>query len=246
MVTVIKISGSVVTNDKQLKMFCEFIKNHNGSVVVVHGGGDALSKVLKKQGVENKKIEGRRITCEKTLKYAISIFNELNHKLTESLKFEGVNAIGLSGIDVVVCEKRKLGAVDFGFVGDVTNVEIDLLSALLAQGKVVVLNSLGYSVNGTLNVNADTIASEIAKSFIEDVELIVVGSTAGVLNASQNGNVISELSKQDFKYLESEGIVNTGMIVKLENCFTALASGAKVCICNVENLATRNIKTQLI
>jgi acetylglutamate kinase len=212
-----------------------------GMKILVHGGGVMASQMQKSMGMTPVMIEGRRVTDEETLKVVTMVYaGWCNKHITALLQAEGCNAIGLTGADGNVIKARKrppvhvesLGQdVDYGFVGDVKEVNADLLASLIHQGVVPVLAPLTHDKQGNmLNTNADTIAGEAAKALSKhfEVTLMFCFEKKGVLrDENDDESVIPEIDRSTFKQLVEEGVIQGGMIPKLENSFQAIDAGVK-------------------
>jgi acetylglutamate kinase len=161
----------------------------------------------------------------------------VNKNIVAGLQAKGVNAMGLTGADMNVIRsvKRPVKEIDYGFVGDVEQVNAPLLGELIDKGIVPVLAPLTHDGEGhMLNTNADTIAGETAKALaaLYDVTLIYCFEKKGVLrDENDDESVIPEITRADFERYVSEGVIQGGMIPKLENAFDALrANVSKVII----------------
>ena len=177
---VVKFSGKVTEERDRLISLCEelaLLHQVGIRVCVIHGGGKQLSDLARKLGVEQTIIEGRRVTDDDTLEMAKMIFaGKINTDILAALRYRGVHAVGLSGIDgnIVHAERRpprevtnkqtgESAQVDFGHVGDILEIDARLLTVLLDHGYLPVVSSLGADAEGKVfNINADTIAAEIA------------------------------------------------------------------------------------
>jgi acetylglutamate kinase len=190
-------------------------------------------------------VDGRRITDAETLRIVTMVYAGLvNKNIVARLQALNVNAVGLTGADMNVMrsEKRPAGAVDYGFVGDVKEVNADALALLLKNGYIPVLSPLTHDKNGhLLNTNADTIAGEAAKALSKsfDVTLIFCFEKSGVLRDEQDdGSVIPRISRELFDEYKRQGIIKGGMIPKLENSFRAIEAGVRqVIITGTEDLS---------
>ena len=175
MIKVIKIGGNIVDNPELLREFVKDFAAMPGMKVLVHGGGVMASQMQKAMGMVPQMIEGRRVTDEETLKVVTMVYAGWCSKhITSLLQAEGCNAIGLCGADgnVIKASKRApvyvetIGTeVDYGYVGDVSEVSVNakFIYSLLEKGIVPVFNAINHDGEGNLlNTNADTIASSIA------------------------------------------------------------------------------------
>lgn len=241
-IRVFKIGGKVIDNETLLRQFLEDFSKVPGRKVLIHGGGKIASDISRKLGIEAKMVDGRRITDKETLDVVLMVYGGLiNKKIVAVLQSLGINAIGLSGADmnVVRAHKRKVEKVDYGFAGDVDNVNQEGLAFLLSNDFVPVLAPLSHDGTGQmLNTNADTIASvaAIALSKVFDVELYFCFEKKGVLRDPDiEDSVIQEISFAGFAELKQKRIVTEGMLPKLENAFDCIHKGVdKVVICHFE------------
>ena len=232
--TLIKVGGKIVEEPESLKLLLSKFSKIPGHKVLVHGGGRSATTLATQLGIESKMINGRRITDEEMLKVVTMVYGGLvNKKIVAGLQALGVNALGLTGADLnyMRSEKRPVAEVDYGFVGDVKEVDADILSDLISKDVVPVLAPLTHDKKGNLlNTNADTIAGEAAKALAKyfDVTLMYCFEKKGVLaNENDDESVIENINPATFEKLVAEGIISGGMIPKLENAFDALKSGVK-------------------
>ena len=230
--TVVKIGGNVIDNPVSLKAFLADFAALEGYKILVHGGGKIATKTAEGLGITAVFHEGRRITDKPMLDVAVMTYAGLiNKDVTAQLQALGNNAMGFTGADgnLILSEKRKNAAVDFGFVGDVLAVNADLLKVLVEQNVVPVFCAITHDGNGQLlNTNADTIASTVAVACSKyfDVRLMYCFEKKGVLMDSENEDtVIKSLTFDAYNTLREEGIIHSGMLPKLENCFNAINQG---------------------
>lgn len=232
--TVIKVGGKIVEEEDTLRKLLHDFSAIEGYKVLVHGGGRSATKLAAQLGIESKMVNGRRITDAETLKVVTMVYGGLvNKNIVAGLQALNVNALGLTGADMNVMRsvKRPVADVDYGFVGDVKEVNADLLASLIHQGIVPVLAPLTHDKQGNmLNTNADTIAGEAAKALAKhfNVTLMFCFEKKGVLmNENDDESVIPEIDRTAFqKYVEA-GIIQGGMIPKLENAYQAIDAGVK-------------------
>jgi len=231
---IIKVGGKVVEDPAALEQFLQDFAKISGYKLLVHGGGTLATELAKQLGVENKITEGRRITDAETLKIVTMVYGGLiNKNIVACLQAKNINALGLTGADLnlIRSDKRPVKEIDYGYVGDVKEVQDDLLAELLKLGIVPVLAPITHDKNGQLlNTNADTIAAETAKALAEyfDVHLIYCFEKKGVLMDPEDDNsVIPEIDANLFKEYVEQGIIREGMIPKLQNAFEAIHCGVK-------------------
>lgn len=232
--TLVKVGGKIVEEPESLKQLLADFSKIEGNKVLVHGGGRSATAVAAKLGIESTMVNGRRVTDEETLKVVTMVYGGLvNKQIVAGLQAIDVNALGLTGADLnyMRSEKRPVKDVDYGFVGDVKEVNAGILADLIAKGVVPVLAPLTHDMSGNmLNTNADTIAGEVAKALAKhfDVTLMYCFEKKGVLmSESDDESVISEITPDLFEKYVAEGIINGGMIPKLENAFEAINAGVK-------------------
>lgn len=234
---VIKIGGNIIDDEEKLSDFLRsFAALRTGAaLILVHGGGKTATKLAEQSGIQQQLVDGRRITDAETLKIVTMVYaGYINKNIVARLQANGCNAIGLSGADgnAVLAHKRTVsGNTDYGFAGDVDEVNAALLTTLLEQSFTVVLAPITHNKKGQLlNTNADTIAQETAKalSAFYDVTLIYSFEKSGVLlDASDDNTVITTINPASYQQLKSEKKIFAGMIPKLDNAFAALNSGVK-------------------
>jgi len=240
---VVKLSGKVTENPDNLASLAEelaLLHQVGIRISVIHGGGKQLSDLATKLGVEQTIIEGRRVTDDATLEMAKMIFaGKINTDILAALRQRGIEAVGLSGVDgnIVHAERRppkeilnretgERAQVDFGHVGDVVQINTRLLTVLLDQGYLPVISSLGADDEGTVfNINADTIAAEIAVQ-LQAEKLILLSDVDGIyLRAGEPETKLSRLTADEADELISTGAATGGMIPKLQNITALLRRG---------------------
>ena len=232
--TVVKVGGKIVEEQESLKQLLSDFSKIEGYKVLVHGGGRSATIIASKLGIESKMLNGRRITDEEMLKVVTMVYGGLvNKQIVAGLQAIGVNALGLTGADMnyMRSEKRPVKDVDYGFVGDVKEVNAGILADLIFKGIVPVLAPLTHDkIGNLLNTNADTIAGEAAKALAQyfEVTLMFCFEKKGVLmSETDDESIIANLTPALFEQYLAEGIISGGMIPKLENSFDALNAGVK-------------------
>ena len=240
---VVKLSGKVTEDRENLTSLAEelaLLHQVGIRICVVHGGGKQLSELATKLGVEQTIIEGRRVTDDATLEMAKMIFaGKINTDILAALRQRSIEAVGLSGVDgnIVHAERRppkeivnrETGArdkIDFGHVGDVVQINSRLLTVLLDHGYLPVISSLGADDEGMVfNINADTIAAEIAVQ-LKAEKLILLSDVDGIyLTPGDPQTKLSRLTAADTDELINSGAATGGMIPKLQNIATLLRRG---------------------
>jgi len=184
---IIKVGGKVVEEEATLNQLLNDFAAIQGNKILVHGGGRSATKIASLLGIESQMVNGRRITDAETLKVVTMVYGGLvNKNIVAGLQARGVNALGLTGADMnaIRSVKRPVKDVDYGFVGDVEQVNVSILGDLIKKGVVPVMAPLTHDGNGNmLNTNADTIAGETAKALADifDVTLVYCFEKRGVL-----------------------------------------------------------------
>lgn len=232
--TIIKVGGKIVEEPATLQRLINDFAAVDGLKLLVHGGGRSATKLAQQLGIEQKMVDGRRITDADTLRVVTMVYGGLvNKNIVTSLQAAGVNAIGLTGadMDMIRAHRRPVKDVDYGFVGDVDRVDAKALSRLLEAGIVPVVAPLSHDGNGSmLNTNADTIASEVAQALapIFDTTLVFCFEKPGVLrDENDDSSVIEVITPAVYQQLRADGVVSGGMLPKIDNAFRALGAGVK-------------------
>ena len=243
MIQVIKIGGGILENEASREMFLRQFAAVEGPKVLVHGGGRLATTMAERLGVETHMIDGRRVTDKETIDIVTMVYGGLvNKQVVAQLQTMGVNAIGMTGVDGgwMKSIKRPIkNGIDYGYVGDVTEVNGTHLRTLLDNGLTPVIAPITFSADGLLlNTNADTVASETATSLAPEVQLTFCFEKAGVLrDADDESSLIPRITRESYKQLLADGIVSGGMIPKIDNAFAALGRGVKsVRITHANNL----------
>lgn len=245
---IIKIGGNVLDNPAALKTFLADFAAINENKILIHGGGKIATKIGDQLGIESKYVNGRRITDAETLDVVTMVYGGLvNKQIVASLQALGCNALGLTGADgnVMKASRRPVKEIDYGFVGDVKNenVNVSLLSSLINQGVVPVFAPLTHADGSMLNTNADTIASvlAVALSKVFDVRLIFCFEKKGVLrDVNDNSSVITHLPKNLYDDLLTKNVFADGILPKLENAYDAIHAGVKGVLIGEANDLIRN------
>src|SRR5438067_11292288 len=226
---VVKFSGKVTEDHDRLISLCEelaLLHQVGIRICVIHGGGKQLSELAEKMGVEQTIIEGRRVTDDETLEMAKMIFaGKINTDILAALRHRGIHAVGLSGVDgnIVHAERRppkeivdratgESAQVDFGHVGDILEIDARLLTVLLDHGYLPVVSSLGADAEGKVfNINADTIAAEIAVQ-LQAEKLVLLSDVDGIhLKEGDPQTKLSRLTANEAEALIENGSASGGM-----------------------------------
>jgi len=231
---VIKIGGNIVDNPTLLTTCLQAFTQVKGQAILIHGGGKLATSLATSMGVEQKMVDGRRITDEATLKIVTMVYaGYINKNIVAQLQAKGVDAIGLSGADgnLIKAHQRINAAIDFGFVGDIDQININLLIELLSKNRRLVIAPITHDGNGQLlNTNADTIAQSIATALAStyQVHLIYGFEKEGVLEDIQDpSSVILRINRPLYGTLKDQKVILDGMIPKIDNAYQALENGVQ-------------------
>lgn len=230
-VVVVKYGGNAMLNEelKQAVMEDIVLLNTIGiKVVLVHGGGPEINKMLDKVGKESKFVDGLRYTDGETMEIVQMVLTgKLNKDIVGILLQKGGKAVGLSGVDSGLLRAKKTEK-DLGYVGDVTEVNPEILTSLLDEGFIPVVSTVALGEQGDdarYNINADTAAAKIAVA-LKAEKFVQLTNVAGILrNIDDPSTLIKRIERTAIGSLKATGIISGGMIPKIECCETALNGG---------------------
>jgi acetylglutamate kinase len=196
--------------------------------VIVHGGGSEISAWQERMGIETKFINGLRVTDAPTMEIAKMVLTgKVGPDIVARIHTLGAGAIGLSGEDgptLLVRPRTDSGGADLGFVGDVAQVNGEPIMAILDQGRIPVMASIGLGYDGqAYNVNADTVAAELAVA-LHASKLILMTDVEGVRDS--DGTLISKLDAAQANQLLADGVIRDGMIPKVAAAIRATEGGS--------------------
>ena len=206
--------------------------------ILVHGGGPEITGFLKKVGKESTFVSGLRVTDEETVEIAEMVLDgKLNSEIVGLLNLRGVRAVGLSGKDAgLIKAQKKLATVyendtahqiDIGYVGEVTEINTSIIADLLNQGYVPVIAPIGMGEHGeSYNINADYVAAEIAGALHAEKLLLLTDVEGVYKDFADKGSLISQLCMAEAREYIRSGVIEGGMIPKVEACLRALEAGA--------------------
>ena len=235
---VIKYGGSIMDNEVAKEAFVEDVALMTSvgiKVVIVHGGGPEINKWVKKTGGENKFIKGLRVTDSETMEIVEMVLSgNINKRLSSSLSIRGLNAIGISGKDSNLIQAKKKfiyedgQKIDIGFVGEVVNINKELLVNLLNSNYIPVISPIGSDTEGnSYNINADYAAAFIS-GVLKAEKLLIMTDIDGVYtDITDSSTLLSSITVEETKEFIDSGIVFGGMIPKLQCCVAAIDKGTK-------------------
>ncbi|MBP3710306.1 MAG: acetylglutamate kinase [Treponema sp.] len=230
-VVVVKYGGNAMLNDelKTAVMKDVVLLNTIGvHVVLVHGGGPEINKMLERVGKQSKFINGLRCTDAETIDIVEMVLTgKLNKEIVSMLLQEGGSAVGLSGIDSGMIRAKQIDS-ELGFVGEVIEVHPEIINSLLEQGFIPVISTVALGADGDTNrynINADTASAKIAVALSAE-KFVQLTNVPGVLkNIDEPSSLITRITLSEVQQLIDDGTIAGGMIPKVECCVTALKGG---------------------
>lgn len=230
-IVVVKYGGNAMVNDKRKQQVMEdvvLLWLIGVKVVLVHGGGPEISEVMRRYGKQAEFVNGLRVTDKETVDIVQMVLaGKVNKSLVNLLEMKGGKAMGISGMDGRLVEAKMRNA-SLGFVGSITNVNIEPVTDLLEKGYIPVISTVGCDRDGnTYNINGDTAAACIAGALGAE-RLIMMTDIAGILRDRDDpATLIRELTIRDAVKLFEQGVISGGMIPKVDCCIDAIHRGVK-------------------
>lgn len=230
---VIKFGGRVMTDEELRSTFIKdivMLKFIGINPIVVHGGGSQIDEYLKKLGKEPKFVNGIRVTDDETMEIVeMVLVGNINKKIVADINKMGGKAIGLCGKDgnLIIAEPKKdiSGKVNYGRVGNIVSINQKILKTLSYGKFIPVIAPIGVGEDGaSYNINADTVAGAVASS-LKAEKLILLTNVEGIKD--EENNVISSMDDIEVMRNIEKGVINGGMVPKVECCVNALKSGVK-------------------
>ena len=226
---VVKFGGNAMTSPELFDQFAQdIVMMHSVGIrpVVVHGGGPQIGEWLAKLGKATEFVDGQRVTDAETLEIVqMVLVGKVNSDIVGALNAHGPVAVGLSGQDAGLIE-ATVRDPQLGFVGDVTDVNPEIVHRLIAMDLVPVISTVGSDSDGqAYNINADAVASAIAEA-LDAQKLIFLTDVPGLLrDVDDPSTLIQEVSTSEARELIDDGTIGGGMIPKIEGCLVAIARG---------------------
>jgi len=238
-IVVVKLGGSILDDislQKKLLTDIAFMSTVGMRPVIVHGGGKAITRAMNEAGLEPVWVQGRRYTDERTLTIAEhTLVHKVNTPICETLTELGCESMGLHSLSscVLFAETLRLAGedgrkLDLGLVGQIVNINGQLIRKLCADGTIPVIASVAKDQSGgKLNVNADSAAGKVAAEIVAE-KLVVVSDTHGIRTDLEDPDSwVSSLNETQIKEMIDAGIITDAMLPKVEACITALDAGVK-------------------
>lgn len=251
---VIKYGGSAMVDKTARKQFIKdvvLMKYIGINPVIVHGGGPEINEMLKKVGKESKFIAGNRVTDEETVEIVEMVLSgKVNKGIVADINKYGGKAIGISGKDdnmILVRQKyieeksensEEIKKIDIGFVGEIENINTEIIKMLEKSDYIPVISSIGTDKNGqTYNINADYVAGEIAGKLNADRMIFLTDVDGILLDYHDKQTLIDEIDVYHVNKLIEKGVISGGMLPKVNTCLKAIEKG-------VENVIILNGKLE--
>ena len=230
-VIVVKYGGSAMVDEDLKRRVIQdvtLLKLVGFKPIIVHGGGKDISRMVERVGMEPKFVNGLRVTDADTMEIAEMVLNKVNKSLVQLVESLGVRAIGISGKDgaLLKVNKKYSNGEDIGFVGDIKEVNVEILHDLLEKDFLPIICPVGLDDDyNTYNINADDAACAIARA-MEAEKLAFLTDIEGVYKDPKDPEtLISELTVSEAEDLMQEGYIGGGMLPKLQNCVDAINNG---------------------
>ena len=245
---IVKIGGAIIEQEAKLLPFLQGFAALKGPKILVHGGGKRATAWADKLGIPVQMKDGRRVTDAATLELITGLYaGQVNKSIVAHLQGMNCNALGLSGADAnaIQAVKRPVKAIDYGFVGDVKQVNNSWFKHLLHQNISPVCCAITHDKNGQLfNTNADTITAEIGKALAQDFEVKIsyCFELPGVMKDINDSNsLIEKINQASYQQLLLNNTISAGMLPKLHNAFDALQAGVKEVAIGATNMINQTI-----
>lgn len=230
-IIVVKYGGSAMSNDELQKNVIKdvtLLKLVGFKPIIVHGGGKEISRWVGKVGKEAEFVNGLRVTDEETMEIAEMVLSKVNKRLVTMVQEIGLKAVGISGKDagLLKVDKKYSDGQDIGFVGEIRQVNPQILYDLLEKDVLPIIAPIGLDdAFATYNINADDAACAIAKAVSAD-KLVFLTDIEGLYkDVNDKNSFISRLTVSEADRLIAQGFVGGGMLPKLNNCTNAVANG---------------------
>ncbi len=237
-IVVVKFGGSAMEDPEHVEGVLEdvtFMECVGMQLVLVHGGGKAISKGMAEDGIDSKFVQGLRVTCERSIKVVERVLKmDVNPRIVKILEGKGAPARSLHGETIFrVRRKQQVDhatgeTLDWGFVGEPGEVNTGPIREMLAERVIPVITPLGVGPDGnTHNINADVAAAAVARA-LRARKLAFLSDVPGLLrNPKDPSSLISTLNQSEIEWLVEQGVISGGMLPKIESCMEALAAGVR-------------------
>jgi len=226
---VVKYGGAAMEEESLKKEFARdmvLLKYVGINPVIIHGGGPEIGRLLRDLKIETKFVDGLRVTDEKTLEVVEMVLSgHINKEIVKNICDAGGRAIGISGKDGKLLTAKKVAGNDIGLVGEIVDVNVDLIKSMSARGYIPIIAPIAYGIDGnSYNINADTAAGSIAKALAAE-KFILLTDVEGVLD--KKGELLSTLKESEIETLVKDKTISGGMLPKVDCCINALQGGVR-------------------
>lgn len=234
---VVKLGGNAMVDDGLKAGFARdvtMLKLVGLNPVIVHGAGPQISGLLEKMGIKSEFRQGMRVTDEKTMNVVEMVLGELNQEIVSLINQQGGKAVGLTGQDggFIRCRKMFLKSetnpnesIDIGLVGEIENIDPELINLLDSRDFIPVIAPIGFGINGeAYNINADLVAGKLAEK-LKAEKLVLMTNIKGVLDKA--GNLLTGLTASEIEALFADGTISGGMLPKIGSALDAVKNGVK-------------------
>ena len=230
-IIVIKYGGHAMVDEnikKQVMKDIALLQLVGIKVVFVHGGGPEISEMTQRLGIESNFVNGLRVTDKETATVAQMVLGgKINKDLVNLLESLGAKAVGVCGIDGNLIKAQKISD-ELGFVGEITNINEQLILDLLEKNYIPVIATLGSDDDSnTYNINADTAAAKLAEKLGAEVLISMTDTKGLLLDKNDPDSLISVVTPKEIEKLIADGVISDGMIPKVECCVGAINNGVK-------------------
>ena len=227
---VIKYGGNAMINEElrdAVMTDIVLLRSVGVNVVLVHGGGPEISKMLNRIGKESRFVDGLRYTDKETIDVVQMVLaGKVNKHLVQLISKHGGKSIGLCGLDGDMIKARKYTKADIGFVGEITEINTDIINHTLENKYIPVISSVATGENGEVyNINADTAAASLAAALHAEKLLLMTDISGLLMDKEDESTLIHDVQVSEIPSLKSQGVISGGMIPKIDCCVEAVRRG---------------------
>lgn len=227
---VIKYGGNAMINEElrdAVMTDIVLLRSVGVNVVLVHGGGPEISEMLTRIGKESRFVDGLRYTDKETIDVVQMVLaGKVNKHLVQLISKHGGKSIGLCGLDGDMIKARKYTKADIGFVGEITEINTDIINHTLENKYIPVISSVATGENGEVyNINADTAAASLAAALHAEKLLLMTDISGLLMDKEDESTLIHDVQVSEIPSLKSQGVISGGMIPKIDCCVEAVRRG---------------------
>ena len=227
---VVKYGGNAMINEElrdAVMTDIVLLRSVGVNVVLVHGGGPEISEMLNRIGKESRFVDGLRYTDKETIDVVQMVLaGKVNKHLVQLISKHGGKSIGLCGLDGDMIKARKYTKADIGFVGEITEINTDIINHTLENKYIPVISSVATGENGEVyNINADTAAASLAAALHAEKLLLMTDISGLLMDKEDESTLIHDVQVSEIPSLKSQGVISGGMIPKIDCCVEAVRRG---------------------